>query len=213
MAEQADTSEKVFDVPKKEAIRLVGRSEKTLQRWVAEGLIGVEYREGPYGKEAYYNREDLLKMRQGKPRHKGDDAPLAKADLAVIARSAEWNNRQLVRAIETISQQLPLIQEQLKELVKAKDETIQAKEEQGELKEEIGKLKQAEIQLKGQQSELQKQLAKLKQQYQQAARYRQYFQSTVLWGIVMLLVVLGLSLAFAPQLADLRGLIASLLAR
>jgi DNA-binding transcriptional MerR regulator len=213
MATQSNTSEKVFDVPKKEAIRLVGRSEKTLQRWVSEDLIEVEYRDGPYGKEAYYNRDDLLQMRRGKPRHKGDDAPLAKADLAVIARGAEWSNEQLSRALANISQQLPIIQEQLQQLVKAKDETIKTKEEQAHLQKRIGQLEQSETHLKDQQSQLQSQLGKLKEQYQQAARYRQYFQGAVLWGIVMLLVVLGLSLAFAPQLQELRELIASLLLR
>lgn len=133
--------DKSFDIPKKEAIRLVGKSEKTLQRWTSEGLLHVDYKNGPYGREAYYNRDELLKLRRGKPGRSGD-APLAKADLAVIARGAEWSNQQLTQALQNISQQLPVIQEQLKELVKAKDETIKAKEEQGELKEQLGALKQ-----------------------------------------------------------------------
>ncbi len=224
MADQFETRDKVFDVPKKDAARLVGKSQRTLQRWVEEGLLEVAHRSGPYGQEAYYNRGDLLKMRAGKPRQ-GDDAPLAKADLAVIARGAEWSNEQLSKALANISEQLPIIQEQLQALVKAKDETIEAKEEQGKLKEEIGKLKQSETQLKGQQSQLQKQLSEMEEHHQQAleetqeeaaqaqAKGQRRFTSVVAWGVVTILAVFVFSLAFAPQLGELRELIASLLLR
>lgn len=215
MAKDNRTTEKDFNIPKQEAIKLVGKSEKTLQRWVNEGLIQVEYRDGPYGKEAYYNRDDLLKMRRGKPRQKADDAPLAKADLAVIARGAEWNNQQLARAIETISRQLPVIQEQLKELVKAKDETIKAKEEQGELKEKLGFLKATEAQLKSELEKIRQERKQVEGSFrQQMDKIKRQFRHQIAmvsgWVIFLIVALVLLGVFFAPQLDQFRRILFSL---
>lgn len=183
--------DRVFDIPKAEALSLLGKSEKTLQRWVTEKLIDVEYRDGAYGKQAYYNRDDLLRMRAGKPRHQSDDAPLPKADLAIIARGAEWSNQQLTQALQNLSQQLPVIQEQLKELVKAKDETIKAKDEQGQLREELGKLKQSETHLHQRLNEWQ-------------SWYQRRMTGVIVWAVAGVVIVLILAFAFAPQLAQVR---------
>lgn len=136
-------TEKAFDVPKQEAMKLLGRSEKTLQRWVKAGLVDVGYKAGPYGEEAFFNREDLLKMRHGKPRQKNDDAPLKQVDLAVITRQSEWANQQLAQSLQNLAAQLPILQDQIKEMVNAKDQAIEATKAQGELREEIGKLKES----------------------------------------------------------------------
>lgn len=207
MANETRSDDKAFDVPKKEAMHLVGKSEKTLQRWVKDGLIGVEYRPGPYGDEAYYNRDDLLKMRHGKPRQDNDGGPMRHADLALIAKEAEWTHNQLTQTLSTLSEELPAFRQELKE---AKDETIKAVREQGNLQKQIGKLEQSESQLKENQKQLQTKFQDLERQYEEASRYKKYFRSVVVWSVAAILLVFLVSVAFAPQLEGLRETIFSI---
>lgn len=208
MAQQGSASDKEFDVPKKEAIRLLGVSERTLQRWVNEGLIERDYKPGPYGEEAYYNRDDLLKMRDGKPRKDASEGPMKQADLALIAQESKWTHEQLSQTLTTLSEELPSFRRELKE---AKDETIGAVKEQGNLQKQIGKLEQVESQLKSEQKELHNKVGELESKYKEASRYKQLFQSAILWGGVAVLLVLFLSVVFAPQLQGVRDFILSAL--
>lgn len=133
-----EPNEQTHTVSTAEAEKALGVKYQTLYRWAKAGDITVFKKDGPYGEENFYNREELLAMRGGKNKKSDPNAPANKLNEIVAIDQVNKALANLGLGMGTIQEQLQTLGKWHDEVVEAKQETIDLLKEKTQQHEQLG---------------------------------------------------------------------------